>query len=353
MSSPGGPGWDGYRHGPGQYVDPVTGQPPERNASSGHGPGPADQGHPRGPSPWGSPGTQQDFGGYERARPQQPSPGIVTGYPPPEPPRRNRTPWTAGIAAAATAVLAIVTTVVLTGGSDSGNSAPANLAAPAPSEAENPAGRPSSSAPTTTDHTTPAPTTEDMRHPVIPVVAGWQGMALPEFDIAYDIPPGWEPETGSISGFETDSGRRVTMSGYSSYKRDFCTEADLSFRARVGLTGTDEKNPVVAAEKSFREWARLGWGTNTGALPPVSMNPVKSVKIHRDRIDAKLVSGTITPADPGPCSPPSVFVSILAIAGNGDHSAALMIGIADQDVPGAVPPADINRSLTSVRWLPN
>ncbi|MDR7300549.1 hypothetical protein [Haloactinomyces albus] len=353
MSSPGGPGnWGQYHHGSEQYYDPITGQPINPNTPAGYTGYPTGQKHPEEqPHPPGSSGTQyQGFGVFEQTRPQQPRPSIVTGYPQPEPAHKNRAPLIAGIVAAAVMVVAIVvtTTIVVAGDGDGSG----NMAAPATSTTTTrealPPTAPTPSAPLSA--TAPASKTENVRKPVAPVVDGWQGMALLEFGIAYDIPPGWEPETGSLSGFE-DGSEKVTMSGYSSYKRDFCPEEDLSFRARVGLTGSDSPDPATAANNAFRKWARMGWGTAAGELPRLTRNPAKSVTLDGGRVDATIFSGTIIPAEPGPCSPPSVFVSILAIGGNDGSDAALMIGIADQGVPGAVPPADINRSLTSVRWL--
>lgn len=347
MSSPGGPDNRGrYSQGFEQYHDPVTGQPVNRSGHPGYG------GHPHG---WdyqhGPAGMQyQGFGMFDRQRQQQahPHPGMVGGHPVAMPPRRSRAPVIAAISVAAVVAISIVTTVVLI---NSGG--PGNVAAPAGPPSPVPEPTVSSSSASASASSIPASRTENVREPVPPAVPGWRGMALPEFGVAYDIPPGWKPETGSLSGFENESGERVTMSGYSSYMRDFCPEADLSFRARVGLTGSNDPDPVVAADNAIREWARMGWGTETGVPPDVTPNPVEAVTVDGGLIEAKLVSGTVTPAEPGPCSPPSVYVGVLAVPTTGDKNAALLIGIADQGVPGAVPPADINRSLTSLRLLPD
>lgn len=292
MSSPGRPGWSRRHREPDQYFDPITGQPLERNAPADHDLHPAGRGRPaaqgRPPGPSGT--HHRDFETVEHARPQQPFPGVAGGFPPPEPPRRSRAPWITGIAAVATATLVIATTVLLTGGG-SGNSTSAATAAPTPTESGSSRTRPADPAPATASPTTSPSAAESVREPVPPIVPGWQGMALLEFGIAYDIPPDWKAETGSTSGFETDSGQLVSMSGYSSYKRDFCTEADLSFRARVGMAGSDERDPTVAADNAFHEWARLGWGTEADKLPPVAMNPVQSVGIHQDRMRRRSFRG--------------------------------------------------------------
>lgn len=318
MSSPGGSGnWGPNQHGAEQYYDPITGQPVGHTAPTGH------SGQQQGS------GTHyQGFGMFEQGQYSGP---YATGGPQPAPPRKSRAPLIATLAITAVGALVVTATVLIVRDSE-GRAIPATTSE-------------------TTTSTAPAGKTENVRKPVSPVVPGWKGMALLEFGIAYDVPPNWKPETGSVSGFEGRGEEKATLSGFSGYKKDFCPQDDMSYRARVGISGADERDPVVAAEQAIRKWARLGWGTEAGAPPAVTMNPPKPVSVDDGRVDGQLVSATITPAEPGPCVPPTMFVSVLALPN--DSGAALLIGLADQGVPDAVAPADIDRALTSVRWLPD
>ncbi len=337
MSTPGGPGIRGqYDRGPEQHHDPITGRPVTGSAPGPHGNGP---GAPRQPG-FGS--QYQGFGVFEQDDRQSRAA---------EPAARragDRKPVVVTMAIVGVVVAGIVATVVATGGSsrNRANGGPA-LATPAPtSDAARLRTSGAQAAPTTG-----ASATEDVIDPVDPVVVGWQGMGVVELGVAYDVPPGWVAKPGVVSGFENDSGEIAALRHFSGYREGFCPARDVSYRARVGTTGSGDADPVVAGRNAIRTWARLGWATDDGRQPEISMNPVRAVTLRAgNNTEAKLVSATITPPEPGPCGTPRVYIGVLALPTEGD--AALLMGLADQGVPGAVPPADINKSLTSLRPLP-
>ncbi|MBA8823469.1 hypothetical protein FHX42_000798 [Saccharopolyspora lacisalsi] len=318
MTTPGGSGnWGPNQYGSGQYYDPITGQPsgPAASGQSGY----------------------QGFGVFEQQQGWQGAQAGPPPGPPPGPPRKSRAALISTLAITVVGIVVITATVMIVGGDDTKNQASTTASA--------------TTTTTSTTTTSPSPSSTASSHNTPAVVPGWQGVALPEAGIAYDIPPGWETRLDRFSGYKNKNGDSVSMTNFSSYKRDFCPSADLSYRARVGVTTTEEKDPVRAAEKTLQKWAMLGWSTEDGTPPGIAKNPITPVSVEgNSNGQPQLLSATITPAAPGPCGTESVFISILALPSNAE--AALLIGIADQGVPEAVPPQTINRSLTSLRWLP-
>lgn len=336
MSSPGGPGnWGHYDRGPEQYYDPMTGQP-VHPSSGGYG---ANTGH----QPFSGGSQYQGFGYFEQG--QQQFAGTDA------PPRSSgRKPVILTMAIAAVVVAGIVATVALTAGGGSPQAGPVDPSGSAPTS-DPTAVRSSDTSTSPTNPSSGSSNDEDVIKPVPPVVPGWQGMGVVEIGVAYDVPQGWVAKPGTVSGFENDSGQRVAMTNFSGYREDFCAASDVSYRARVGTIGSEHADPVVAAKTAIRKWARLGWATKSGRQPQIAMNPVRTVTLRGgNNTEAKLVSATITPPEPGPCGTPRMYLSVLALSTDGN--AALMLGMADQGVPGAVPPGDIDKALTTLRPLP-
>lgn len=340
MSSPGTPGNPGrYDRGPEQHYDPITGQPVPP-ASGGYPP------HSGGAGPQSFGSQYQGFGVFEQGQGQQQYAGFDT-----VPASSGRKPVIVTMAIAAVVVVGIVAVVALTTRGSRPEAGPVTDPTTSATTSDEPALQ--SSDPTTrpTDPTSAAPATEDVIKSVESVVPGWQGLGIPEAGVAYDVPPGWVPKAGVISGFENDSGERVSMGNFAGFKEDFCAASDVSYRARVGTIGSDHADPVVAAKAAIRKWARLGWTTDSGRKPKIAMNEPRTVQLSSgNNTSASLVSATVTLPKPGPCGTPKVYLSVLGL--KTDSDAALMLGMADQGVPGAVPPEDIDRSLTSLRPLP-
>jgi hypothetical protein len=314
MSSPGGSGgWgpDRYRsdqQGSPQYVDPITGQPLSDSTGQGmryQGLGLYDQGQQATSSPG-------------------PYPGMVTGYPETAAPRK-RGPVIVLIAVAAVLVVGVAATVILLSRRGPDRAAPPPPPAP-----------------------TPMPSSDQMS--VAPVVPGWKGVAWPKFGVAYDVPPAWQPKPGSRIGVGNDLTRdNESMGAYSIYMENYCRESRSSYRAVAGLTMSKERDNTAAGTTMVQNWARFGFSGHSGP-PRVAMNPPTPVKVDGGKRNATLVSAMVTPAESTPCGSPTVFISTVVLPTDG--GSAMLLGVADQGIPEAVPPDDVNRALTSLRWLP-
>lgn len=336
MSSPGGPDNPyGQQYGS-QYYDPITGQPtspgqPTNQGSFGYGyqqprEWQAQQGYPpyQGDS-YGS-SSYRGFGYFDQQAPMQaPNTEAPSGG-------RSKAPLIATLSVTLAGIIAVVTTLILVNGSD-------ERAIPAtPSE-----GAPTSSAPATS---TTAPSSTSSTLSAEPVIPGWRVVTLPRKKVAYDLPPGWVRGDG-IAGFETEDGRRVSVDDHAIYRENFCAEASYSFRGLMGFTSAKSENAEEAADGLINQWAEVGWTSADGTAPKVRISAPKPASPNRGWKEAKLISGTITPAKQGPCDSPTVYIAVMALPRSGGTD--MMLAVADQKVPGAVPPSTIDKALTSLR----
>lgn len=350
MSSPGGSGnWGQNEHA--TYCDPLTGQPIQGGATSGQsqgysgmsGPGMQYQGlgtfdqnqqptpGPGSPPPAQQPPPQYQPGQYEAAH-QQPG-----QYQPPTGQRR-RAPMIAAISISAAVVIAIATVVFVVNidGDSNEQAAPATDPSATATSSATPSSTTSSSE--TSSAYVPAPP---------PIVPGWQAVTVPKRGAAYDVPADWTLATpDNIVGFgEPDDA--VTMRGVAEFQKGYCPNSSGSFRAATGMTARKGSSDAEVATATVQKLAGLVYGAN-GQVPQVAMGPLQPV--NQGQIHGVLVTATVTHPAPGPCDPPAGLISILA-ANNSNDGSVVHIGIADQGVPGALPPETLNTIMTSLRPL--
>ncbi|GAA3356087.1 hypothetical protein [Saccharopolyspora gregorii] len=315
MSSPGGPG---------TWGSPENGDAWGRRENWGAQPGQ----HVGGP-PYQGGMRYQGFGTFDRA----PQPAAAPPPPPPPPPpKRNRGPLVA-LSAAVAVVLVVVITAVLFGGSGEDDDAQAGTA-PAPASE-------SLAAPQTSAETSPGSSPPTAPAPA-PLVPGWQAVAVPKRQAAYDVPPEWRLETpDNVIGFgEQDD--PVTMTGVAIYQRGYCPDRGGSFRALAGATARRGPDDATVATDTARRFAELAYGADAR----IELGPPQPVVLPGGLPGTKVVA-TAFPA-PAACGAPSAVVNVLATNGNGESSVVHVVG-ADQEVPGAVTPDVLDGITASVR----
>lgn len=308
-------------YGQQQYYDPITGQPLPTSAPSGYA-APQEQ-------PQGGRGTSyQGFGAFT-STPQQHS-GIAEGFPLPPPPREKRGLLIGAVATAVVLVIALVTTIIVT----SLNSDSEQPVAQEPSPQASPSGEP-----------TAAPPTGTVQHD--PVVPGWQVVSAPRRTALYDVPPDWTLEgPESVIGFGPAEDA-VTMTGAAIHEKNFCASEGGSFRALTGATARPGPDDATVAAETAQKLADVAF-TVDGRKPHVAMDLPQPLLLDGGNMDASRVVATVTPAAPGPCSSPTVLLSIIATGNDGDGS-VVHITIADQGVPNAVAPDVVDRIGESLR----
>jgi hypothetical protein len=179
-------------------------------------------------------------------------------------------------------------------------------------------------------------------------VAGWHAVVAVKHGLTYDVPPAtWSVKSaGTIVGFEDPQGRpEVAGSGVSVYKEGYCPARGGSWRAEAAVSGYGATNPADDATEAAREWATYGYTSGTtGTAPTVTLSAARHLPEHR----AVEVTATVTVHDDDTCAPPRSVVHAVALPVDKDEVAVLVV-LADQDVPDAMTDTDLERIATSAR----
>ncbi|WP_216892690.1 hypothetical protein [Nocardia alni] len=242
--------------------------------------------------------------------PGQPMPGYGG-------PRKNRTGLIIGI---------VVVVVLLIGGGI------AALVLTDRSSSSNNASSSSSERSTTVDPnstTTPA------------VIPGYQGVAVPAFDVAYDVPTGWAIESAAttwlIGGF---TGRGQADDG-----AHYCPGS--GYRAVSTVTDSGLQDPATAATSVGSTAAQTSYGDSAAtAVPAVPLTTLGGIVGQMVETD-----GNWTPNQPG-CTTTSFSIYTFAFPGP-KGSALVLTLLADRGTAGELSPDLANQIITSIRALGN
>jgi len=180
-------------------------------------------------------------------------------------------------------------------------SASSGSASPAPS-GQSPSPGTSTRTPTrapNTASTTPSP-------PQVPaVVPGWTAVESREL-VAYDVPPDWTVEEGSLLvGFQASDGL-VIMHNSATYEDDVCPGSGSSSRGRAGLVSAKEPQARAAAPAVSAQWAKVAASDDGGAGASVGATTLSTVKVAGGSIEATAASTVLTIPRPAPCQAPSM-----------------------------------------------
>ncbi len=244
--------------------------------------------------------------------PGQPMPGYGG-------PRKNRTGLIIGIVAVVVALLigGGIAALVLTQRSSSSNNASSAVS--------------SATSATVDPNSTSTPA----------VIPGYQGVAVPTFNVAYDVPTGWAVESAAttwlIGGFtgrgQADDGAHYCPgSGYR-------TVSTITDSGLPDLATAATSVGSTAAQTSYSDPA----GTATPAVPVTTLGGIVGQMVETD--------GKWTPNQPG-CSTTSYSIYTFAFAGP-TGSALVLTLLADRGTPGELTPDLANQIITSIRTLGN
>jgi hypothetical protein len=203
---------------------------------------------------------------------------------------------------------------------------------------------PSPSSPNPSGSTAPAPSANNK---VASTTPGWQGILSTKDNVAYDLPPdGWDTRPGFISGYDSGS-VKATIHESSTYKMGACPDVDGSDRGKAGFMSAGDNAVDVAARGSVRLWAQAAGTGDDGKVPDVPLPPTTQIPIDGGKLQATSSTVTFTPpADEG-CRAPSVQVTSAAFK-VGTQTVCFLL-VLDQQVPDALPAADAQKILASLR----
>ncbi|MBO0841082.1 MAG: hypothetical protein J2O49_09710, partial [Sciscionella sp.] len=120
--------------------------------------------------------------------------------------------------------------------------------------------------------------------------------------------------------------------------------------ASSGISSSNgQPDPAKAAEHAVVTWAD-GYYQANGVAPGVRVSPAKQITVDNGKSKAWLASAQVTPKrTSGSCAnPPSAVEEVLAVPGNKNGSVLLVLR-ADQGVPNAVSPSQLDNIAASVR----
>ncbi len=306
MAYPGGNGWPEQPQQPYQQ-QPQYGYPPQ------------------------NPGRQQ-YQGYQQQEgfqqfPQQSYQGFA-----PEPPKKGKKGLWIGLGALGV-VIAVGATLffVLRDGDD-----PQPQAAPPQSSAP-----PSASEPPSTSQSGGAP--QDNKVPS--TTPGWQGIVSAKDKTAFDLPASdWETEPGELIG-QSKGEFKIVVHEAMTYKPGACPESSGSNRGTVGFATADQIPVENAARGAVRLWIQAATGNADVPLPEI-----KQVPIAGGTLQAASSTGTFIPAEGEACRAPSVKVTSAAFK-VGEQTVCFVM-VLDQGTPDALPEADAQKILASLRPQP-
>lgn len=200
----------------------------------------------------------------------------------------------------------------------------------------------------TTPSRPPASSTPEQRVVVPAVVAGWSSVANRDGSYAYDVPPNWTPEPGTVHGWDkTATAPGITLSTSAFVDEGFCPGVSDSRRGGSGVTTEPTGDADQAVRKAVDDLAVSAYGPGSGRTPgPGEDTTMQLGKVQRP---ARLVFADVVPSDTGPCVSKHVLVGAIAVAG--PTSSAVLVAYADQDAPGATSRDDLARVLRSYRGV--
>lgn len=339
-AAPGGPG--ATPQGSGPYSQPVVGQPygaaPVADPTilaGGQVSAPPGSVPPPGSGQYSQPAISQPYGHPQQQYPpqyagQQPyqQPGYVQqpyGYAPqayPGPPRRSGGSGPILAVVALIAVVAIGAAVALAyavGAFEDGSTA----------------------ASSTTSVTPTGPLTGTSTVPLSP---GAQGVLIPQYRVAYDVPSTWtiDSEYASVSlvgRSGTFSGRGKTFEG-----ADFCPGS--AYRALAGVGTSTESDPAAAATAVATMSAESGYSDPTGGTLTAPTSLTTESGLTGQFVET---SGSWTPRVGG-CTADAYSVYTFAFRNAAGQVLALTI-LADRNTTGELTAADAKKMITSLRLV--
>ncbi|GGR47055.1 cytoskeletal protein RodZ [Nocardioides luteus] len=216
--------------------------------------------------------------------------------------------------------------------------------APAPPASSSPSASSPASSPSASPARTPKPTGSASAAPA-PVPDGpWQQVVSDKDEMAYDVPPDWEPGPGALAGFESPQGEiTALMHGITTYGDDWC---DDNWHTLVGFVTPGSISDKGSIEATAMHWAKAAAQDDGGENPTGSLGEPREVKVDGGRTVARAVTASATPLDQT-CPVPSIEVTVVSVPKKSGE--ALFVVVADRGAEGSNPDAALAKVIASVR----
>jgi hypothetical protein len=195
---------------------------------------------------------------------------------------------------------------------------------------------------------TPAPRT------IVPAVtSGWQSVAARDGSYAYDVPPAWKPEPGTLHGWEKTAaapGIRLITSAF--LGEDFCEHADLG---GAGVTTEPVADAGEAARKAVTDLGVSAFSPDNGPLAAVTADAGTDAQVTKadgTKAPARIVVADVVPTETGPCWAKHALVAAMGFGNGSGGASGVVVAYADADRSGPTIREDLVRILRSYRFVP-
>jgi hypothetical protein len=196
--------------------------------------------------------------------------------------------------------------------------------------------------PTRTPSTQPTPSPPD----VPAVVPGWTAVESREL-VAYDVPPDWKVEEGSLlTGFQAPGGL-VIMHNSATFKDGACPADSSSSRGRAGLVSPKGQPAKEAAAAISKQWAEVAALDDGGTGATVGGTTVTTVTVAAGSTEATAATTVLTIPHPQPCQAPSMTFTAVSFEVKGQVVVFMLY--LDQGMPDALPQDVAARIIGSLR----
>ncbi|WP_326569430.1 hypothetical protein VSH64_48165 [Amycolatopsis rhabdoformis] len=179
---------------------------------------------------------------------------------------------------------------------------------------------------------------------VVPaVVAGWSSVASRGGVLAYDVPPTWTPEPGTVHGWDgTATSPGITLTTSASTGRGYC--GSDSSHGGAGLTTEDLGDAEAAARKAVGDLI----GSAYAAGAKVTYAPAQDATVHLETSTqpARVVLADVTQGGADACTQKHVTVGAIALAA--PAQSVVLVAYTDDTTSRA----DLLRLLQSYRGVP-
>ena len=202
----------------------------------------------------------------------------------------------------------------------------------------------------------PLVSTPSPRVAVPALVEGWKSVAGKDGTYAYDVPPNWSPEPGTLHGWEkTAAVPGISLITSAFLDSGFCPGQGASKRGGAGVTTENVADPDAAARQAVSDLGVSHYSPDNGPLARVTPEPGVDATVDtlkETKLPARVVVALVVPSEVGGCSPQRALVAAMAFGSNDPGKSGVVMAYADQDVPGAATREQLLRILHSYRFVP-
>ena len=177
-----------------------------------------------------------------------------------------------------------------------------------------------------------------------------EGVPIPidtKYGISYTVPGDWRDGSQAVAGWEGETGS-VTFGGIAMYGYDYCPEhRDGARKAITGMTGRNGIDVATAAFEVSRQAESIFRDEPNDAVQIAYSEPtefaIDGAPAVRYSVHARNLAQKFA------CDPTEATFDVVATQGYSNATVAVFMVQTDQQIDGALEPADVDRIISTLR----